>query len=106
MFKHWLSLIAVLTLAYSSASAQEVRVDIGLLTCGPGESAEIESRNDALSGEPRKMLCVFRPSNGPEEVYAGTYQTIGQDQVQLHNHAVTSIHHLVVIFQGNSSLLQ
>ena len=88
MFKDWLAPIAVVALAYSSASAQEVRVDIGFLTCGAGESAEVESGNDALSGEPRKMLCMFSPSNGPEDVYMGTYQTIGQDRVQSRNYAM------------------
>ena len=106
MLKYWLSLIAVLALAYSSAWAQEVRVDIGLLTCGPGESSEVESRDDALGGEPRKMLCVFRPSNGPEEVYAGTYQTIGQDQVQLHNQAMIWVVKASLATQGSSGLLQ
>jgi hypothetical protein len=81
MIKRWLSVIAVLVLAYSLASAQESRVDIGLLICGLGEGAEIESGRDALTGEKKKMLCVFRPSNnGPEEVYAGAFQTIGQGQ--------------------------
>jgi len=106
MLKGWLSLIAVLALAYSSASAQQVLVDIGLLTCGPGESAELESSNDVLSGEPRKMLCVFRPSNGPEEVYAGIYQTIGQDQVQLHNQAMIWVVKASSQTQRFSGLLQ
>jgi hypothetical protein len=106
MLKGWLSLIAVLALAYSSASAQEVLVDIGLLTCGPGESAELESSNDALSGETRKMLCVFRPSNGPEEVYVGTYQTIGQDQVRWHNQAMIWVVKASLPTQRSSGLLQ
>jgi hypothetical protein len=54
-------------------------VDIGLLICGLGEGAEVESSSDALTGEPRKMLCAFRSSdNGPEEVYAAAFLTIGQ----------------------------
>jgi len=34
-------------------------MDIGLLTCGPGESAEVESGNDAMSGSRRKMLACL-----------------------------------------------
>lgn len=80
MLKRWLSVFAVPTLAYSSAPAQEARVDIGHLICGFGEGAEVESCSDALTGEPRKILCAFRPSNSePEEVYAAPVQTIGQD---------------------------
>jgi len=56
MLKRWLSVFAVLTLAYSSAPAQEARVDIGHLICGLGEGAEVESSGDALTGEPRKIL--------------------------------------------------
>jgi len=52
------------------------------------------------------MLCVFRPSNGPEEVYAGTYQTIGQDQVQLHNQAMIWVVKASLATQGSSGLLQ
>ena len=106
MFKCLLSVIAVLALAYSSASAQEVRVDIGLLLCGPGEGAEIESGNDALSGQQGKILCVFRPSNGPEEVYAGIYQTIGQDQVQLHNQAMIWVVKASLATRRSTGLLQ
>jgi len=106
MFKDWLALIAVLALAYSSALAQEVRVDIGLLTCGVGESAEVESGNDALSGEPRKMLCVFSPSNGPEDVYMGTYQTIGQDRVQSRNYAMIWVVKVSQPTQRSTGLLQ
>jgi hypothetical protein len=81
MLKRWLPVIIALALAYSSASAQEARVDIGLLICGLGEGAEAESGGDAMTRERSKMLCVFRPSNnGPEEVYAGAFQTIGRGQ--------------------------
>jgi hypothetical protein len=93
-------------LAYSSASAQEVRIDVGLLLCGPAENTEVESGNDALSGELRKMLCVFRSSNGPEEVYAGTYQTIGQDQLQLRNHAMIWVVKASPATQRSTGLLQ
>jgi hypothetical protein len=82
MLKHWLTIITALALAYSSASAQEARVDIGLLICGLGEGAE--SGGDAMTRETNKMLCVFRPSNnGPEEVYAGAFQTIGNQELSM-----------------------
>src|SRR5262245_61399891 len=79
MLKRWLLVIIAIALAFSSALAQEARVDIGLLICGLGEGAEAESGGDAMTRETSKMLCVFRPSNnGPEEVYAGAFQTIGR----------------------------
>jgi Protein of unknown function (DUF992) len=107
MLKHWLSVIAVLALAYSSASAQEARVDIGLLSCGPAEGAEVDSSSDALSGEPRKMLCVFKPSNnGPEEVYAGAFQTIGQGQELSHDQAMIWVVKASPATQRSTGLLQ
>ena len=80
MLKRWLPVITALALACSSTSAQEARVEIGLLICGLGESAE--SGGDAATRDTNKMLCVFRPSNnGPEEVYAGAFQTIGSQEL-------------------------
>jgi hypothetical protein len=80
MLKHWLTIVTALALAFSSASALEARVDIGLLICGLGEGAE--GGGDAVTREPNKMPCVFRPSNnGPEEVYAGAFQTIGNQEL-------------------------
>jgi len=81
MLKRWLPVITALALACSSTSAQEARVEIGLLICGLGESAEVESGSDAVNRETKKTLCVFRPSNsGPEEVYVAGFQTIGRGQ--------------------------
>jgi hypothetical protein len=89
MLKRWLPFITALALAYSSTSAQEARVNIGHLICGLGESVEAESGSDAAVREAKKMLCVFRPSNsGPEEVYAGAFQTIGQGQDLSHDRAM------------------
>jgi hypothetical protein len=35
------------------------------------------------------MICIFRPSNsGPEEVYAGAFQAIGEDQQPSHELAM------------------
>src|SRR6516162_11950118 len=82
MLKRWLPVITAIAVAFSSALAQEARVDIGLLICGLGEGAEAESSGDAMTRETSKMLCVFRPSNnGPEEVYAGAFQTIGSQEL-------------------------
>jgi len=79
MLKRWLPVITAIAVAFSSALAQEARVDIGLLICGLGEGAEVESGGDAITRETSKMLCVFRPSNnGPEEIYLGAFQTIGK----------------------------
>jgi len=82
MLKRWLPVFTAIAVAFSSALAQEARVDIGLLICGLGEGAEAESGGDAMTRETSKMLCVFRPSNnGPEEVYTGAFQ-ISKIQLQ------------------------
>jgi len=110
MLKRWLSVIAVLALAYSSASAQEARVDFGLLSCGLGErgaETKVEAGSDALTGEPREMLCLFRPSNsGPEEVYAGAFQTIGQNREPLQDRAMIWVVKASPATQRSTGLLQ
>src|SRR5262245_12806501 len=104
MLKHWLTIITALALAYSLASAQEARIDIGLLICGLGESAE--SGGDAVTRETNKMLCVFRPSNnGPEEVYAGAFQTIGNQELP-HDRAMIWVVKAPPAKQRSTGLLQ
>jgi hypothetical protein len=104
MLKRWLPVITALALAYSSASAQEARVDIGLLICGLGESAE--SGGDALTRETNKMLCVFRPSNnGPEEVYACAFQTIGSQELS-HDRAMIWVVKASLATQRSTGFLQ
>src|SRR5262249_32649895 len=89
MLKRWLPVFTAIAVAFSSALAQEARVDIGLLICGLGEGTEAESGGDAMTRETSKMLCIFRPSNsGPQEVYGGAFQTIGQDQQPSHDLAI------------------
>jgi len=106
MLKRWLPVITGFALAYSSASAQEVRVDIGLLICGLGEGAEAESGGDAVTRETNKMLCVFRPSNsGPEEVYAGAFQTIGSQELS-HDRAMIWVVKASPATQRSTGLLQ
>ena len=110
MLKRWLSVIPVVALAYSWASAHEARVDFGLLSCGLGErgaETKVEAGSDALAGEPRKMLCVFRPSNGgPEEVYAGAFQAIGQDREPLQDRAMIWVVKASPVTQRSTGLLQ
>jgi hypothetical protein len=83
---------------------------MGTTKTGAGQKGSLRVQkpepNDALSGESRKMLCVFRPSNGPEEVYAGTYPTIGQDQVQLHNQAMIWVVKASLATRRSTGLLQ
>ena len=83
-----LALIA-LTLAPPARSAEESQLEIGVLTCGLAES-EDDSAGDVRSGsEIRSMVCVFRPVNsGPEEVYRGGVQIIGQDHDLLAGRAI------------------
>jgi uncharacterized protein DUF992 len=107
MFKCSLSAITALVLVFSSATAQEARVDIGLLTCGLDEGANGESRGDTIAGDPKKMLCVYRPSNsGPEEVYAGAFQTIGQEQQSTHDQAMIWVVRAPPTTQRSIGLLQ
>lgn len=76
------ALIALGTLP-SSALAQEVRTEIGLLTCSVAESGgEAPAEGEqAPMGQGWDLLCSFRPSrNSPEEVYTGTLQTVGEQQ--------------------------
>jgi hypothetical protein len=62
-----------------SASAQQARTEIGLLTCDLTKSEDAESGADAAPlRETRELLCVFRPTNGgPEETYTGTLRSVG-----------------------------
>ena len=104
MIKHRLTIITALVLAHSSALAQEARVDIGLLTCGLGESAE--SGGDVVTRDTNKMLCVFRASNnGPEEVYAGAFQTIGSQEVS-HDRAMIWVVKASPATRASTGLLQ
>jgi hypothetical protein len=65
-----------------SASAQQARVDIGLLTCGLTKSDEAQrGAGAALLRQTRELLCAFRPKNGaPEEIYTGTLQSVGVEK--------------------------
>src|SRR5262245_58059006 len=106
MLKRWLPVITAIAVAFSSALAQEARVDIGLLICGLGEGAEAESGGDAMTRETSKMLCVFRPSNsGPEEVYAGAFQTIGSQELS-HDRAMIWVVKASPATQRSTGLLQ
>ena len=107
MLKRWLPVITAIAVAFSSALAQEARVDIGLLICGLGEGAEAESSGDAMTRETSKMLCVFRPSNdGPEEVYAGAFQTIGRGPDASQNRAMIWVVKASPATQQSTGLLQ
>ena len=99
MLKRWLPVISALALAYSSTSAQEARVDIGLLICGLGERAEAESGGSAV-------ICVFRPSNnGPVEVYVGAFQTLGSQELS-HDRAMIWVVKASPATQRSTGLLQ
>src|SRR5215472_16977573 len=107
MLKRWLPVFTAIAVAFSSALAQEARVNIGLLICGLGEDAEAESGGDAMTRETNKMLCVFRPSNsGPEEVYAGAFQTIGRGQDLSQDRAMIWVVKASPATQRSTGLLQ
>ena len=65
-----------------SASAQQARMDIGVLTCGLTKSDEAQREAGvAPLRQTRELLCAFRPSNGgPEEIYTGTLQSVGLEK--------------------------
>jgi hypothetical protein len=65
-----------------SASAQQVRMDIGVLTCGLTKTDEAQREAGvAPLRQTRELLCAFRPSNGgPEEIYTGTLQSVGLEK--------------------------
>jgi hypothetical protein len=81
-----LASLAALTLAHPVAVAQELRRDIGVLTCDLAKSGGVRSGSEATpQRQTRHMLCAFRPSiSGPEETYTGTMQSLMEDQ-QLSN---------------------
>jgi hypothetical protein len=107
MSKRTLSVLIALLSVFSSVAAQEARIDIGLLTCRLAEAAEVDIGRDDMSGEPEKMLCIFRPSNsGPEEVYGGAFQTIGQGQQPSHDLAMIWIVKGSPGMQQSAGLLQ
>ena len=74
--------VALLALASAPGSAQEMRMEIGLLTCSLAENNEARVPTGAASERrTQEMLCAFKPTNnGPEETYAGTLESIGQEQ--------------------------
>lgn len=82
MRSHWPAALTALALLSSPASAQEVRMEIGLLTCSLAESGEAQVEGElAPIGQGWDMLCSFRPSrSGPEETYTGTLQSVGEQQ--------------------------
>jgi hypothetical protein len=70
-----------------TALAQDVKIEIGLLTCNLALTGEDQpaSLTEPMS-QTRDALCSFRPSNsGPEEHYVGTVQSFGQDREPLYN---------------------
>ena len=73
--------LIVLALAPAASSAEQPRLELGVLTCSFAESEEANKASEVTSGAGiRRMECVFRPANsGPVEVYGGAVQIIGQD---------------------------
>lgn len=63
-----------------SASAQQARTEMGLLTCGITRSEQTRSGAEVVAPLRRTwdLQCAFRPANGgPEETYTGTLQSVG-----------------------------
>jgi hypothetical protein len=63
-----------------SASAQQARIEVGLLTCGITRNEEAQSGAEVAAPLRRtwNLQCAFRPANGgPEETYTGTLQSVG-----------------------------
>ena len=78
----WLIGLAALGLAHVPASAQDARMDMGFLTCSFSIEAEATAATDPAAGpQMRDMLCTFKPLKiGPEETYAGGFQSVGKEE--------------------------
>lgn len=64
---------AAVAIAPTGASAQEVRTNIGTLTC---TTSQADTSPNGLA-DTRRLRCSFRPTqSGVEEVYAGTLREI------------------------------
>ena len=74
----------------ASASAQAMRADIGVLTCGLTDIEQTPGGSDAGPlRQTRDMLCGFRPTNsGPEEIYTGTLESVGLEKELSENRAM------------------
>jgi hypothetical protein len=72
--------LIVLALAPDASSAEQPRLELGVLTCNFAESEEANKAGDVTSGAGiRRMECGFRPANsGPEEVYRGGIQIMAR----------------------------
>jgi hypothetical protein len=79
--------LALLALASTAGVGQDVRRDIGVLTCELAESKEARSGTELGSQrQTREMVCAFRPgNNSPEEIYTGTVQSLVEDKPLTHN---------------------
>jgi len=91
---HALGLVLLILMAralvFSAAAAEQSQLEIGVLTCSLAEGEDANNAGDVTSAsEIRKLVCVFRPANsGPEEVYRGGVQIIGQDHDLLAGRAI------------------
>jgi hypothetical protein len=74
--------VALTTCWAFSAVAEQVDVEIGVLTCTLGEHGEAPASNAPSGGQTRDALCTFKAKSGPEETYAGRFQgvSISTDQ--------------------------
>jgi hypothetical protein len=82
------AVLALGTHGVATASTQDVRTDIGVLTCGLTHIEQTPGGAEALR-QTLDMLCAFRPINsGPEEIYTGTLESIGLEQELSENRAM------------------
>lgn len=72
-------LFALLCVAASVAGAQEVRDNIGVLTCTLAGKRDAQAAQPSTSpGDVRDMSCVFKPDDGAaEETYVGLIRVVG-----------------------------
>lgn len=72
-------LFALMCVATSIAGAQEVRDNIGVLTCTLSGSRDAQAAQPpASSGDSRNLSCVFKPDGGgAEETYVGLIRVVG-----------------------------
>lgn len=67
------------TLTSTSTDAQQVRTNLGTLTCTVADAIAPDKKPDS---EQRPLRCSYRPTaGGAEQVYSGTIAKVGQDRL-------------------------
>jgi Protein of unknown function (DUF992) len=80
MIRLWATIFAACLVATAAGADERADADVGVLTCTLAEPTP--EPVSAGGGQPRKVLCAFKPTTGPEETYAGAIQAFSPEGVQ------------------------